>query len=164
MDQERFKQKKEELAVKSDAKLFKEELDSAENRIKAIISDIKPKVTLEHVFHLHEIQEAIKQLEMVKKDLKNIAIPKEIEIARTSKIQFDDKTRLFLLYWCGISSLVTAVCIYFAVSTYQRNDELNRIEQEKGIFVGRNQIYNISTPAGKKRLDNLYPDWNKKIK
>ena len=36
-------------------------------------------------------------------------------------------------------------------------------EFEKGVFKGRNQIYQISSKKSQNLIDKNYPDWNKKI-
>jgi hypothetical protein len=154
----------EELAAKNQINSYKDEFLIFEKRITAILSQERPNIKHEHIIQLPEIDNVLKSIKNLEYRINEIDIPKEIEIIKTNKVQIDDKTRLFILYWLGISTVVTALAIIYGASTYTRNEELNRIEQEKGVFIGRNNIYNVSTKAGQERIDRLYPDWNKKIK
>ena len=42
-------------------------------------------------------------------------------------------------------------------------EALKKTEFEKGVFKGRNQLYNISTKKSQNLVDKNYPYWNKKI-
>jgi hypothetical protein len=98
--------------------------------------------------------------------LKTLSIPERIEILekKETKIVFNDKTTKFLMWFCGISFFIAVAGAVYGINAFVEIEALKKAEFEKGIFKGRNQIYNISTKKSQNLIDKNYPEWRTKIK
>ena len=161
---------KEELADKKVAKTylseFENEIKSQLNNFLKEISDFKPDFKVTHNIALSEELKTQKTaLNEVTAKLKTLSIPERIEILekKETKIVFNDKTTKFLMWFCGIAFLIAVAGAVYGINAFVEIEALKKAEFEKGIFKGRNQIYNISTKKSQNLIDKNYPDWNTKI-
>lgn len=163
---------REELADKKVAKTYLSEFENGiKNQLNSFlkqISDFKPDFKVTHNISLSEELKAQKiALNEVTERLNKLSIPQQIEIIqkKESKITFSDKTTQFLWWFCSISFLIAVAGAVYGINAFAKIEALKKTEYEKGIFIGRNQMYKIA-PSDKTRkyYDANYPDWNKKIK
>lgn len=161
---------REELADKKVAKTYLAEFENGiKNQLDSFLKQIsafKPDLNVTHNITLSEELKAQKiALKEVTERLNNISFPEEIEILqkKETKITFSDKTTQFLMWFCGICFVVAVAGAVYGINAYDKIEDLKKEEFEKGVFKGRNQMYQISTDKSKARFDKNYPDWNKKI-
>lgn len=161
---------KEELADKKVAKTYLSEFEngikSQLNNFLKEINDFKPDFKVTHNIALSEELKAQKTaLNEVTAKLKTLSIPERIEVLekKETKIVFNDKTTQFLMWFCGISFFIAVAGAVYGINAFVEIEALKKAEFEKGIFKGRNQMYQISTDKSKARFNKNYPDWNKKI-
>ena len=67
------------------------------------------------------------------------------------------------MWFCGICFVVAVAGAVYGINAYDKIEDLKKEEFEKGVFKGRNQIYQISSKKSQNLIDKNYPDWNKKI-
>jgi hypothetical protein len=136
---------------------IKKELDD----FKSVLFDFRPKHEINHVFDAKEIKSLNLALNEVVLKLQSVSIPPQIEIVekKEHKITFADATTKWLAWYCSIAFLIAIVGFCYGYNAYRNVEETNLANFEKGMFTGRNQIYNISTPAGKARIDKSHPNW-----
>lgn len=161
---------REELADKKVAKTYLAEFENGiKNQLDSFLKQIsafKPDLNVTHNITLSEELKAQKiALKEVTERLNNLSFPEEIEILqkKETKITFSDKTTQFLMWFCGICFVVAVAGAVYGINAYDKIEDLKKEEFEKGVFKGRNQMYQISTDKSKARFDKNYPDWNKKI-
>lgn len=163
---------REELADKKVAKTYLSEFENGiKNQLNSFlkqISDFKPDFKVTHNISLSEELKAQKiALNEVTERLKALSIPERIEVLekKETKIVFNDKTSQFLWWFCSISFFIAVAGAVYGMNAFVKIEALKKTEFEKGLFQGRNQMYNIA-PSDKTRkyYDSNYPDWNKKIK
>ena len=162
---------KEELADKKVAKTYLSEFENGiKNQLNSFlkqIGDFKPDFKVTHNIALSEELKAQKTaLNEVTAKLKTLSIPERIEILekKETKIVFNDKTTKFLMWFCGISFFIAVAGAVYGINAFVEIEALKKAEFEKGIFKGRNQIYNISTKKSQNLIDKNYPEWRTKIK
>ena len=68
------------------------------------------------------------------------------------------------MWFCGISFFIAVAGAVYGINAFVEIEALKKAEFEKGIFKGRNQIYNISTKKSQNLIDKNYPEWRTKIK
>ena len=161
---------KEELADKKVGKTYLSEFENGiKNQLNIFlkeISDFKPDFKITHNIALSEELKAQKiALNEVTEKLKALSIPEKIEVLQKKEttIIFNDKTTQFLMWFCGIAFLIAVAGAVYGINAFKEIEALKTAEFEKGVFKGRNQMYQISTDKSKARFDKNYPDWNKKI-
>jgi len=161
---------KEELADKKVAKTYLAEFENGiKNHLNSFlkqISDFKPDFKVTHNITLSEELKAQKiALNEVTDRLNKLFIPERIEVLekKETKIVFNDKTTQFLMWFCAISFFIAVAGAVYGINAFVEIEALKKAEFEKGVFKGRNQIYNISTKKSQNLIDKNYPDWNKKI-
>lgn len=161
---------REELADKKVAKTYLAEFENGiKNQLDSFLKQIsafKPDLNVTYNITLSEELKAQKiALKEVTERLNNLSFPEEIEILqkKETKITFSDKTTQFLMWFCGICFVVAVAGAVYGINAYDKIEDLKKEEFEKGVFKGRNQMYQISTDKSKARFDKNYPDWNKKI-
>lgn len=161
---------REELADKKVAKTYLAEFENGiKNQLNSFlkqISEFKPDFKVTHNITLSEELKAQKiALNEVTERLNKLSIPERIEVLqkKETKITFSDKTTQFLMWFCGICFVVAVAGAVYGINAYDKIEDLKKEEFEKGVFKGRNQMYQISTDKSKARFDKNYPDWNKKI-
>ena len=161
---------REELADKKVAKTYLAEFENGiKNQLDSFLKQIsafKPDLNVTHNITLSEELKAQKiALKEVTERLNKLSFPEEIEILqkKETKITFSDKTTQFLMWFCGICFVVAVAGAVYGINAYDKIEDLKKEEFEKGVFKGRNQMYQISTDKSKARFDKNYPDWNKKI-
>ncbi len=159
-----------ELADKKIAKSYLSEFENGiEKRLNVFlnkIADFKPDFKVTHNITLSEELKAQKTaLNEVTERLNKLSIPERIEVLqkKETKITFSDKTTKFLIYFCSICFIVAVIGFCYGFCAYQNTAASNKENYEKGIFEGRNHIYNVSTEAGQKRIDKKYPEWKNKF-
>jgi hypothetical protein len=146
---------------------FENEIKSQLNNFLKEISDFKPDFKVTHNIALSEELKTQKTaLNEVTAKLKTLSIPERIEILekKETKIVFNDKTTKFLMWFCGISFFIAVAGAVYGINAFVEIEALKKAEFEKGIFKGRNQIYNISTKKSQNLIDKNYPEWRTKIK
>ena len=161
---------REELADKKVAKTYLAEFENGiKNQLNSFlkqISDFKPDFKVTHNITLSEELKAQKlALNEVTERLNKLSIPERIEVLqkKETKITFSDKTTQFLIWFCGICFVVAVAGAVYGIKAFKEIEELKKEEFEKGVFKGRNQIYQISSKKSQNLIDKNYPDWNKKI-
>lgn len=161
---------REELADKKVAKTYLSEFENGiKNQLNSFlkeIGDFKPDFKVTHNIALSEELKTQKiALNEVTTKLKTLSIPERIEILekKETKIVFNDKTTQFLMYFCGICFVCAIAGVLYGWNAYENIAASDKTAFEKGIFKGRNQMYQISTDKSKARFDKNYPDWNTKI-
>ena len=161
---------KEELADKKVAKTYLSEFENGiKNQLNIFlkeINDFKPDFKITHNIALSEELKAQKiALNEVTEKLKALSIPEKIEVLQKKEttIIFNDKTTQFLMWFCGIAFLIAVAGAVYGINAFKEIEALKKTEFEKGVFKGRNQIYNISTKKSQNLIDKNYPDWSKKI-
>lgn len=154
-----------ELADKKVAKTYLAEFENGINQklidFKGFLSEFNPNYQIKHKYDTEEIKTLNIALNEVYLKLKKLSIPEKIEIIekKESKIIFTDRTTKFLIYFCSIAFIVAVGGFCYGYIAYSEVAKSNAESFEKGIFEGRSHIYNISTPAGKNRIDKNHPDW-----
>ena len=146
---------------------FENEIKSQLNNFLKEISDFKPDFKVTHNIALSEELKTQKTaLNEVTAKLKTLSIPERIEILekKETKIVFNDKTTKFLMWFCGISFFIAVAGAVYGINAFVEIEALKKAEFEKGIFKGRNQIYNISTKKSQNLIEKNYPEWRTKIK
>ena len=161
---------REELADKKVAKTYLAEFENGiKNQLNSFlnqISDFKPDFKVTHNITLSEELKAQKiALNEVTERLNKLSIPERIEVLqkKETKITFSDKTTQFLMWFCGIAFFIAVAGAVYGINAFKEIEALKKTEFEKGVFKGRNQIYNISTKKSQNLIDKNYPDWSKKI-
>jgi hypothetical protein len=159
---------KTELADKKIAKTYLAEFENGiEEKLKLFeskLNDFKPVFNIKHsITSLTDIEALNTSINDAVKQLNNISIPAKIELTEKKeiKISINDKTRAFLLTWSLVCFVLAVGGSVYGILAYKKTTASNQENFEKGIFKGRNQIYNISTSAGRKRIDKNYPNWKK---
>jgi hypothetical protein len=151
-----------------DRKVAKTYLSEFENGIKKklddfqdILTNFKPNYEVKHILDTNEIKSLNIALNEAVLKLQKISIPNQIEIIekKENKIIFADATTKWLTWFCGILFIVAVVGVSYGYIAYNDLRKSNAESFEKGIFEGRNDIYNISTPAGRNRIDKSHPNW-----
>lgn len=164
----------------SDRKVAKAYLDEFENGISAklsrfegVLANFKPQHQITHEYDVEEVKElktalnkTTLQLEEATLKLSRLYnIPEKIEILEKKEtvVKFSDSTTKFLIYFCGICFVCAVGGASYGINAFIKIEALKKTEFEKGVFKGRNQLYNISTKKSQNLVDKNYPYWNKKI-
>ena len=160
---------REELANKKVAKTYLSEFENGINqklsRFEGVLASFKPTYEIKHNYNTDEIKVLKNTLNEINLKLQKISIPEKIEVLekKETKIVFNDKTTKFLMWFCGISFFIAVAGAVYGINAFKEIEALKKSEFEKGVFKGRNQIYNISTKKSQNLIDKNYPDWNTKI-
>ncbi|CAM4105609.1 hypothetical protein FLBR109950_15890 [Flavobacterium branchiophilum] len=156
---------REELADKKVAKTYLAEFENGINhklsRFEGVLANFKPTCEIKHKYDTDEIKRLNTALNEIVLKLQEISIPEKIEVLekKENKITFTDRTTKWLTWFCSIAFVVAVGGFCYGYIAYSEVAKSNAESFEKGIFEGRNHIYNISTPAGKNRIDKNHPDW-----
>jgi hypothetical protein len=156
---------KAELEDKKVAKTYLSEFENGIKKelddFKAVLFNFKPNYEVNHVLDVNEIKSLKNTINEYNLKLQKFSIPEKIEILekKENKITFTDATTKWLTWFCSIAFIITVAASSYAYIAYRDVAKSNAESFEKGIFEGRTHIYNISTPAGKNRIDKSHPNW-----
>lgn len=158
-----------ELANRKVAKAYLDEFENGIkqeiNGFKSFLVDFNPNYEIMHKYDVEEVKKLKTALNEATTKLERLCIPEKIEISekKETKIVFTDKTTKFLIYFCGIAFITAVAGTSYGINVFIKIEALKKTEFEKGVFKGRNQLYNISTKKSQNLVDKNYPYWNKKI-